>query len=200
MNIPPESKVMKKATDDRCLTPTGFLLRLAIYSSVVSAIVLPSFLSYRSFKFNLFDGAAKAKPAEGRSSVGAAIRAQKAYYLENGKFTDSIGELRLGLQPETNNYRYQIWIAPERGPFQILNRTLFSQGVIFTATAKSPNLKSYTGIVGIDPLNSQAKTTISRVCETLEPSQVSPLFPTLSQSDRDSATIVSCPKGSTPLY
>ncbi|MGB7274646.1 MAG: type IV pilin-like G/H family protein [Geitlerinemataceae cyanobacterium] len=199
MNIPPESKVMKKATDDRCLTPTGFLLRLAIYSSVVSAIVLPSFLSYRSFKFNLFDGAAKAKPAEGRSSVGAAIRAQKAYYLENGKFTDSMNKLGVGILPETNNYRFQIWLAPKNGLFQSLNGSVFDGGVIVTATAKFPNLKSFTGMVAINRPGSQDGKMISGSCGTVNPSLVPPLFPTVSKRNEKSRSIVNCPKGSRPF-
>ncbi|MGC1196481.1 MAG: type IV pilin-like G/H family protein, partial [Geitlerinemataceae cyanobacterium] len=151
------------------------------------------------FKFNLFDGAAKAKPAEGRSSVGAAIRAQKAYYLENGKFTDSMNKLGVGILPETNNYRFQIWLAPKNGPFQSLNGSVFDGGVIVTATAKSPNLKSYTGRVEIDRQASQDGMTMTGICGTVKPSQIPPLFPTVSKRNEKSRSIVNCPKGSRPF-
>lgn len=49
--------------------------------------------------------------AEGRNVVGAMARAQQAYYMEEGKFSDSIAALGIGIQEETPDNHYRIELS-----------------------------------------------------------------------------------------
>lgn len=199
MKLQRESQKPANPSDDRRLTPTGWLMRLVIYSSVMSSMVLPVFQNDPFWNFNFFDGAAKARNFEGRNYVGTINRSLQAYYLEYGMFTDSIGKLGIGIPSETPNYRYQIWVVPEQGPFQVSNDRFFSPSVIVTATAIGPNLNSYSGIVSLDRSNSQSRITISGICKTLQPSPVPPLLPSVSPTQDRFKPSVHCPNKSQPL-
>nr|WP_277881664.1 type IV pilin-like G/H family protein [Phormidium sp. FACHB-592] len=43
-----------------------------------------------------------------KQSVGSMNRAQQAYYLENGKFSDSLNQLGLGFQPISEQFVYSV--------------------------------------------------------------------------------------------
>ena len=65
--------------------------------------------------------------------VGALNRAQQAYYLEKDRFTtnlDSIGVVK----PNTANYRYRLFIAPDR-----------YLAAMQVALPKSPALSTFIG-------------------------------------------------------
>ncbi len=50
----------------------------------------------------------RAKEMEGRTYVGAMIRGQQAFFLDNNRFSDDLTALGLGLDQETENYSYHI--------------------------------------------------------------------------------------------
>src|SRR6476620_8630709 len=72
------------------------LLVVIIIIGILSAIALPSFLNQAN----------KAKQSEAKTYVGSMNRAQQAYYLENTAFSNSIGQLGLGIATQTVNYQY----------------------------------------------------------------------------------------------
>ena len=87
----------------------------------------------------------------------------------------------MGLSPETENYRYQI-VTSQQIP-----------GVMATAEAKEPGLKSYTGVVVKIEENGEMITTIDGICETNFPSNEPPeivVMPTGSDEE------IQCPEGS----
>jgi type II secretory pathway pseudopilin PulG len=141
-----------------------------IFLGIIAAIALPSFLS----KAN------KARQAEARTFVGAMTRAQQAYHLEKGTFSNSIEGLGIGIRPETENYRYQIVSQPN------------NQNVMITAQAKRQSLKSYTGAV-FAIKKGETVTTITGICETDNPTTTAPTMPKLTSNGLQS---VECPPGS----
>jgi type IV pilus assembly protein PilA len=146
---------------------------LIVLLGIISAIALPSFLTQAS----------KAKEAEARSNVGAMTRAQQAYHLEKGSFSNSIEGLSLGIRPETENYRYQI--VPQPG----------SKSVMMTAQAKSETLKSYTGAVFAINKGGEV-TTVTGICVSDRAATTPPAMPKLSS---DGSGSVECPPGSKPV-
>ena len=77
------------------------LLVVIIIIGILSAIALPSFLNQAN----------KAKQSEAKTYIGSMNRAQQAYYMENGEFTDAIPELGLGIQSSTDNYSYTVTLT-----------------------------------------------------------------------------------------
>lgn len=123
----------------------------------------------------------QAKQIEGTQIVGALLRGQQAYYLENSKFSDSFEELGLGIQSETDNFKYEISLQGDKS-------------AMITAQAKDDSLKSYTGAVFATEVNGES-TTVTGICETDEPSEQPPAMPKAPGEDGK----VECPSGSSFL-
>jgi len=118
------------------------LLVVIIIIGILSAIALPAFLNQAN----------KAKQSEGKQYVSSINKGQQAYYAENTKFGEQVGELGLGLKTATTNYSYFVVAADANA----------------TAFAKPTNkaaLKGYAGGVGLVEAG-EAKTTQSILCET----------------------------------
>ncbi|MEW6496659.1 MAG: type IV pilin-like G/H family protein [Cyanobacteriota bacterium] len=122
----------------------------------------------------------ESREAEGRINIGAMNRAQQAYYLEYSKFATTIEDLGLGINPESENYRYQL--LPQGNQ---------RERVMITAQAKRPELKSYTGAVVAVKQNGE-DLTVTGICETDEPSSTPPAMPT----HRKGTGEFLCPAGS----
>ncbi|HEY9735854.1 MAG TPA: pentapeptide repeat-containing protein [Trichocoleus sp.] len=71
---------------------------------------------------------------EGRSYTGAMNRAQQAYHLERGMFASKLEDLDLGIEAESEYYRYAI---AQVTPNYVVN----------TAVALEPDAESYLGLV-----------------------------------------------------
>ena len=123
------------------------LLVTVIIIGILASIALPSFLNQAN----------KAKQSEAKTYVGSMNRTQQAYYMEKGGFASEIGELGLGIAPETANYSYSI--------------ALIDNGAENLATSKFPALKSYTGCVKLSVQNEEATTLV----DTLESPNATPL-------------------------
>ena len=46
--------------------------------------------------------------SEAQTYIGSINRGQQAYFLESSDFADSLDKLGLGIQEETDNYKYEI--------------------------------------------------------------------------------------------
>ena len=99
--------------------------------------------------------------SEAKTYVGSLNRAQQAYFLENGRFTNSITDLGLGISSETKNYSYSIE----------------TQGsvAIGKASAKHNDLKSYTGTVFLLKLESSGENTTQAIlCVSKDKTKTAP--------------------------
>ncbi|MBH8566586.1 type IV pilin-like G/H family protein [Nostoc sp. CENA67] len=121
--------------------------------------------------------------SDGKVYIGTINRAQQAYYLEYGKFSPTLGQLQIGIKPETENYR-----------FRILNQGNQNQSkmTVSTATAKKPELKSYTGVVFTQKVQGELLTQAA-ICETDKPSTIPPVTPKIPVKESQA---VECPRGS----
>lgn len=72
------------------------LLVIMLVMGILAALALPNFLGCGN----------KAKQSESKTYVGALNRGQQAYYIEKGKFSNSIPALGVGIQTSTVNYQY----------------------------------------------------------------------------------------------
>jgi hypothetical protein len=123
--------------------------------------------------------AQQARESEGKQYIGAMNRAQQAYFLEYAEFSDSIDKLGLGIEEETDNYRYSTEPTPEAS----INR----------ATPKSEDLKAFVGGAFIvTPPGLDYQTTMAIVCEATEPNTIPE--PPFAEGEE-----VFCAEGSDPL-
>lgn len=103
--------------------------------------------------------AAKARESAAKNQLGAINRAQQAYRLEYPTFASSIEALQIGKVVDLGAYY----------DFKIISAN--SQQTYATATAKKPGLRSFSGVVTVDP--GQTIST-SKLCNTPSPSQTPP--------------------------
>jgi hypothetical protein len=127
------------------------------------------------------DQAKKAKESEGKIYIGSMSRGQQAYFLEKNKFAQSIDELQLGIKSDSATYTYKIESAS-------------AAQVVITATAKTPELKSFTGVVIVEKPNTSEGITKSFLCGTETASTTPPPI-----TDKVTAAKFQCPTGSTKL-
>jgi type IV pilus assembly protein PilA len=132
------------------------LLVVIIIIGILAAIALPSFLNQAN----------KAKQSEAKQYVGAIVRAQQAYYLEEGKFTSTFDELAKVVKASTTNYEYTM----VEGTGALDSVTAFGKS---KPTSKS--LKSYVGGVQVATVASgtgadakKESTTFGGLCESTE--------------------------------
>lgn len=160
--------------------PKAFRPDASLLEKVSDSTTLPANVQVN----NLQRAMNQASQIEGKQNIGVMNRSQQAYFLEKDKFATSIGELSVGIQPETENYRYQI--VPQSNS---------TGSVMMTATAKRPELKSYTGAVFIVKNNKEA-LTIATICETEKPSSTPPAMPSAPSNLKAE---IQCPTGSNRL-
>lgn len=160
--------------------PTAFTRKAVLFEKISETTALPA--NTQILKPDLAED--RTRQSEGKLFVGSLNRAQQAYYLENHKFATTIEQLGIGIKAETENYRYQIISQPNH-----------PQSVMMTATAKHPELRSYTGAVFIFNVQGES-TTIQGTCETDSPSPTPPAMPMppINPEGR-----VQCLSGSHPL-
>lgn len=158
--------------------PTAFTPEAILFQKVSEETTLPQEVQLLG---DLGTSENKAREAEGRQNLGAMSRSQQAYYLENSKFATTIEELGIGINPETENYRYQV--LPQGNQ---------NQSVMMTAQAKRLRLRSYTGAVFVVKNNGE-NLMVTLFCETDEPSSTPPAMPTAPSSASEE---IQCPAGS----
>ena len=123
----------------------------------------------------------EADEVESKIYVHSMNRAQQGFYLENGYFSSDLSELDLGIDSETENYSYTIIVTDDK---QIIQNT---------GIAKTPEIKSYVGIVWIgkdDDTNEP--TPLAIFCESDRPTTVPPPQAMLPVDETQAPT---CPPG-----
>jgi prepilin-type N-terminal cleavage/methylation domain-containing protein len=124
------------------------LIIVTVIIGILSAIALPSMLTRAN----------KARQTEAKLYVGAMNRAQQAYYFENTVFTNSIDELAIGIDQQTDNYQYPININAN-------NLVVTHNGL-----SQKPALKSYTGITFLNTVTLASGNTeavsVTLLCES----------------------------------
>ncbi|MBE9041028.1 type IV pilin-like G/H family protein [Oscillatoriales cyanobacterium LEGE 11467] len=120
-------------------------------------------------------GSASFKEAEAQTYTGAMNRAGQAYYLENAAFANTIEDLALGLQEETDDYQYSIRTT-EMASFNY-------------AISKNEEFKSFVG--GVFAMEDGVTETVVCVADTPGMSQLGE--PTLQENE------LLCPEGTTQV-
>src|SRR4028118_532378 len=130
------------------LLPSGLFFTLGIKDKKVEVFVLPEETM-----------AIKAMQPEAKQYLSSMNRRQQAYFAATSAFSNSIPALGLGLETETNNYKYSLRVT-QTASFHY-------------AVAKKKTLKNYVGGVflvpakKLDPNARRAEmTTLTILCET----------------------------------
>ena len=160
--------------------PNAFRPDATVFQKVSEITTLPPNVEVNSMR-TLVN---RAQQSEGRTYIASMSRAQQAYYLEKDKFGKELSELGLNIKPETENYRYQIVAQKDS-----------NRSVMMTATAKRPELKSYTSAVFVVK-NNKETLTISGICETDKPSTTPPAMPSVPDN---AGAKLECPAGSSQV-
>ena len=129
------------------------LLVVIIIIGILSAIALPSFLNQ----------AAKGKQSEAKSYVGATMRAQQAFRIENVSFASSSTQLEIGLPSQTVNYIYTIAPATPTSTTAVINASAID----------ATSLKSYAG--GVAVLDGSGITS-ALACQTNNATNAAPVM------------------------
>ena len=139
------------------------LLVVIIIIGILSAVALPAFRNQ----------AAKARQSEAKQALGAAMRGQQAYRLENPKFAEDMASLALGLKTETPNFIY----TSTQGATTTDNKfyaptTKFEDSVGLFANAKDIKaVRNYAGGAYTTQDQGGNATTVTQVCESLKPDE-----------------------------
>ncbi|MGB6166306.1 MAG: type IV pilin-like G/H family protein [Geitlerinemataceae cyanobacterium] len=153
-------------TDPTQPRPTSFQADADLFDKISDEFTLPAEIVER----------------EAQDILAAFSRSQRTYYLEFRTFAANIEQLYAEIPDETDNYRY----------------TLVTQGdgtesVMMTATAKRPDLRSYTTAVFMVPGDRGFPVSVGGTCATDEPSTTPPSMPSPPETaDGD----ILCPSGS----
>lgn len=126
----------------------------------------------------------KARESQAETYLKSMLRGQQAYFLEQEQFSTDLQSLGLGISEETEHYVYAIDLPDPSG-----------QTAMVTATAKLPELRSFTGVAfAIADSQGEFVTTATKLCVSDEPGQPSPAVPELIQNG-DQVEVV-CAEGS----
>lgn len=171
-----------KLSNNQGFTTLGWLVRLLIYGSAVTALSSSLYIVACENCHPNLSRHNKRRQAEGKQYVSSVNKAQQAYYTENGQFVTSSdaaawSSLGVGIKTQTTNYRYRIQSPySSNGPFQKKDDKIIpakpkeiDDYVMVTAKALSPALRSYVGIVGlVAPVAGADKSSQGIVCESKE--------------------------------
>lgn len=132
---------------------------------------------------------------QGRNITGSILRAQQAYFLEKETFSLILEDLGLGLdRVDFEDYSYQL--LPGRDP---------RREVFVTVAARTPGLRSFTGVV----FNANDASTVNEdeenfpitgICETIEPSMTPPAMPTINGQEVECAPGSRVPEDDRPPF
>jgi type IV pilus assembly protein PilA len=125
------------------------LLVVIIIIGILSAIALPSFLNQAN----------KAKQSEAKQYVGALVRAQQAFYLENSTFTSDFEELGKVVKAKTTNYSYPMALVTD-----------LKKDIKIDGESLKLALKPYQGQVEISNITTTSEvSTVAILCENKAP-------------------------------
>ncbi|MGP1373843.1 MAG: type IV pilin protein [Almyronema sp.] len=124
------------------------LLVVIIVVAILSAIALPAFLNQ----------AQRARHADAQSKVGTILRGQQAYYMEHGRFADSLESLQLGIT-QSADYTYA---SDQFNDHQTLAGHRVSGAR--AAALPQPNARGYMGKIWVEVSGNQPMV-YSVICE-----------------------------------
>ncbi len=150
------------------------LLVVIIIIGILAAIALPSFLNQAN----------RARQTEAVTNIGAINRGQQAYTLEETVFSRSIAGLGIGINVQSDNYRFgdiPVTTDAEVGRLGGVQNdgTIVAQsaddadyqtgGVVYASPVNPINLKSYTGATYLLSEENTGETTSTTIlCEENE--------------------------------
>jgi hypothetical protein len=166
----------------------SLLVRLFLYGGLFVNLLLP-FYNYKTNSFGWWDDLTVEDYSYEAKYMGDLSHAQHEYYLEHGKFSDSLEKLQIEIEPRADNYSYRI-LAP-MVPVQTWNQSgesaPNSQSVVIIAQAKYPTFSSYIAMVSAIK-DKDTNTVISTICDVGSYTLPSTM-PTLAGRE------IQCPKG-----
>lgn len=166
--------------------PTAFQASATLFEKTSQATTVPGNIQVIELETleESSEQASKTPEDEAKTYMYALTQVQQAHYQEVGKFATTIEEVSIGLRTETESYQYRI--VPQGDE---------KQSVMVVATAKKPELPSYTGAVFVTQVNGET-TTVTQICQTAQPSTSPPVMPT---APRGGSAKIQCPAGSRAL-
>ena len=141
------------------------LLVVIIIIGILSAIALPAFLNQAN----------RARQSEAATYVGSVNRGQQAYRLENTTFGNRVDLLGLGIQTETEYYRYGSGATNAAGQAATPNTLAFipsgalSNSAYIQATPKDTALLGYAGFAYTLQDSGGNATTTAILCTSTTP-------------------------------
>jgi prepilin-type N-terminal cleavage/methylation domain-containing protein len=151
-----------------------------IIFGILAVIALPSLIYYPP----------ESKASEAGTYVRAMNRGQEVYFMksQDGKFSNSISKLGIGIQEETKRYRYYTKALPN---------TAFSYGIAKRKYSEDDWLnkrpiKSFVGAVFVIPTTQKEESIKSIVCKNDQPGNIIPSQPILKND------VPNCALGTTP--
>ena len=125
------------------------------------------------------------KESEAKQSIGTLNRAQQAYYLENDRFTTNLESTGTGIKPDTGDYRYRLFVAPDRYP-----------AAMQVGLPKSSDLLTFLGLVHAPK---QGGLAIAPLCVSEKPGTPMPLWNVIDYKKTKKGEPIACPFGFTPV-
>jgi len=171
---------------DRGFTVSGFLLRLFLYSGVVSTLFLPVY-NFEKGCWNCHNH----QLSEGKNLIGTLNRAQQAYHFEKMSFADTVDLLQLGLKSDFYRFRILSPMIPTQNLNESEESTKDEDRVFMFAQFDTPGKNNVPNFIG-GMFYSQGQY-LSIVCQSDLPSTLPTSMPILNQEK------AKCPEGWTIL-
>jgi Type IV pilin-like G and H, putative len=125
----------------------------------------------------------KAASMEAKQLIGATVRGQQAYYLENSVFASNFKDLTFISLPKSKDYQYRIVSSSQPDRF-----------VMMTAIPTRAGLPSYIGLAHVaKPKNQEEFTSFGNVCVSTQNKAIRPNWSDIPKPKPDAP--LSCPKG-----
>ena len=167
--------------------PTAFTTAATSFKRISNATTLPQNVQVADFDSRLNE----AREQEAQLHLNLLTQAQQAYHQKKSKFATTFDEFVVGIEPETQFYRYRV--IPQGKSSQTVGDR--PQQVMITAQPKVAGLRSYTAGVFATTINGKDVTAVG-VCASNQPATVPPAMPiTVPRGSTD----IQCPAGSSLL-
>ena len=127
------------------------------------------------------------KEREAKQSIGTLNRAQQAYYLENDRFTTNLESTGVRIEPDSADYRYRMFVAPDRYPAS-LN----------VALPKTSDFPTFIGLVHATKLDGEP-AAFAILCISKKPGTPMPLWTAINYKNPKKGEPIACPSGFTPV-
>ena len=147
MTQPPQNLIPENSNQD--LTASGYLVRFYLYSSIAIVVVLGLGLGMGELRCMFGHCHRGVGQSEAKTYVGSINKGQHAYYLEQGKFSESIEAIGIGIETETRDFSYRIvsLMRPAQSWDRLETSSSLQTAAIAVGQSKNPNYSSYVGAI-----------------------------------------------------